>query len=237
MSEQSPFWEQPDQVEKFASREPDKRLLELVASYTVPAETRILDLGCASGRNTVVLAEQGFDFFSRDTSRAMVRRTRERVEASIGKHEAERRVGLGAMEDLGEFDAEFFDLVVALGLYHQSRNHEQWDRALSETARVLKGGGLVLVANFTPRTDLTGEGITQVTDEPDVYLGFDSGRVLLLEADELDAEMARHGLHPVLPSKTVETPTETGRRVTVNALYGKEHPGLEDLQAPAGRTM
>ncbi len=221
MPDPSPFWEHPDQVDKFSALEPDQRLLELLSAYRGPAETRILDLGCAGGRNTVVLAEQGFDFHALDTSWAMVERTRERVAASVGREEAERRVTAGAMEDLCRFPPESFDLVVALGLYHNSTCREQWDRALAETARVLKTGGLVLVANFTPRADPKGRGVKPVAGEPYVYEGFDAGPVFLLEADELDAEMARHGLRPVVPSKTVETSTDTGRRVTVNALYGK----------------
>ena len=216
------FWERDEQVEKFANREPDQRMMELLESYAVPAETSVLDLGCAGGRNTVVLAAQGFDFHARDTSRAMVERTRDRVAPLVGREEAERRVVLGAMEDLSQLGTRSIDLVLALGVYHQSMSRDQWDRALSETARVLKPSGLVLVANFTPRTDLKGTGITPVPDQPHVFVGFDAGPVFLLEATELDAEMALHGLEPILPSKTVETPSDTGRRVTVNALYGRQ---------------
>ncbi len=221
MPDASPFWEHPEQVDRFSDREPDRRLSELLSSFTAPAKTRILDLGCAGGRNTVVLAEQGFDFQALDMSRAMVERTRERVAASLGREDAERRVTLGAMEDLGRFPPRSFDLVVALGLYHNSTCREQWDRALAETARVLKAGGLLLVANFTPRTDPKGSGVKPVAGEPHVYEGFDAGPVFLLEADELDEEMALHGLRPVVPSETVETPTDVGCRVTVNALYAK----------------
>lgn len=221
MPDASPFWEHPDQVERFSNREPDRRLAELLSSYTAPEDTKILDLGCAGGRNSVLLAEQGFDFQSLDTSGAMVQRTRERVAACLGRDEAERRVTLGAMEDLSRFPPESFDLVVALGLYHNSTSREQWDHALAETARVLKAGGLALVANFTPRTDPEGEGVQPVAGKPHVYEGFEAGPVFLLEADDLDVEMALHGLRPVAPSETVETPTDTGCRVTVNALYAK----------------
>ena len=34
-----------------------------------------------------------------------------------------------------------FDLVVALGIYHNARSAEEWQAALAETARVLKPGG------------------------------------------------------------------------------------------------
>jgi hypothetical protein len=77
------------------------------------------------------------------------------------------------------------------------------------------------VANFTPRTDPDGEGTVPVEGEPHVYIAFGSERMCLLEQEGLDAEMARHGFEPVTPSETVIKKTESGRRVTVNALYRK----------------
>ena len=55
----------------------------------------------------------------------------------------------------------------------------------------------------------------------DQYDGFPSGRVTLLEGPELDRAFARHGLRPLRPTETVERETESGRRVTANALYVK----------------
>ena len=66
--------------------------------------------------------------------------------------------GHGRMDDLGDFADGSFDLVVALGVYHCATRRGEWDSALAETARVLRVGGRLLVAIFTPETDLTGEG-------------------------------------------------------------------------------
>ncbi len=221
MSERGPFWEKQEQVERFAGREPDRRLLGLIESYEDPARTRVLDLGCAGGRNTLVLAQRGFDVYAIDSSAAMVERTRARVATVLGWAEAEKRVRQGCMEDLGQFEAMSCHLVVALGVYQSATCGEEWDRALSETARVLAPAGLALVASFSPRSDPRGEGLRPVPGVPHVYEGFEAGRMFLLEADELDAEMAGHGLLPVVASETVEVPTESGRRVTVNGLYRK----------------
>ncbi len=221
MGDPSAFWERSEQVERFAGREPDLRLLRLIESYDDPATTRVLDLGCAGGRNTVVLAQHGFDVHALDSSAAMVERTRSRVAAVLGRAAARRRVRVGRMERLDDFESGSFHLVVALGVYHSATCREEWDRALSETARVLVPGGLALVASFSPRSDPGGEGLRRVPGAPHVYEGFEAGRLFLLEAEELDAEMARHGLLPVVASETVETPTESGQRVTVNGLYRK----------------
>jgi len=154
----------------------------------------------------------------------MVEETRQRLTSIIGAEEARRRVVLGSMSDLTRFADEFFHLIVALGIYHNARSLEEWDAALAETARVLAPGGQLLVAAFTPETDLTGEGVTAVPGEKHVYAGLPTGHVVLVDAPTLDSGMARHGLALATPSETVITPTDTGRRVTVKALYQKEEP-------------
>lgn len=219
MKEPQEFWEQSEQVEKFAAREPDERLRELVEAYEAPERTRVLDLGCAGGRNTDYLARRGFDVHAVDASSAMVSRTRRRMAEARDEAEAERRVHVGRMEDLARFGASTFDIVVALGVYHNAADRRGWRKALEETARVLRTGGRLLVATFAPGTDLTGEGMRRVEGTRHVYEGGPSGTLYLVDRETLDGEMARHGLVPVLPTATVEVKTDAGRRVTVNGLY------------------
>lgn len=221
MQEPREFWEEPEQVQKFAAREPDDRLRELLREADAPERTRVLDLGCAGGRNAELLAREGFDVHAVDASSAMVARTRRRVEAVLGRSEAERRVREGRMEDLGRFDTNSFDLVVSLGVYHNAGDRRAWNRALSETARVLRPGGRLLVANFAPGTDLTGEGMRRVEGTGHLYRGGPAGPLYLVDAETLDREMSEHGLLPEVPTRTVEVETDRGRRVTVNALYRK----------------
>lgn len=222
MEERSDFWERPDIVARFAEREPDHRLGELVREYDRPRETRVLDLGCAGGRNTVLLATRGFDVRAVDASAPMVAETRRRVAEVLGEEEAQARVRLGRMENLSDFSTESFDLVVSLGLLHNAGTWALWRRGADESARVLRRGGRMLVAHFSPETDLTGEGVRRVEGEPHVFEGLPGGRATLLHPAELDAEMAERGLVPEVPTTTGTTVTEKGRRVSVNALYRKE---------------
>ncbi len=215
------FWERPELVDRFVNRDPDKRLLDLLPSYERPAATRILDLGCAGGRNTEVLAAKGFDVAAIDASHAMVHATRRRVGAVLGADEAARRVTVAPMDDLRTFETGTFELVIALGIYHNASSLTEWDAAVSESARVLAQNGLVLYAGFGSQTDPDGEGVRPVTGSPHVFDGFRSGRVVLLDADDVDTAMARHGLDPVVATTTVEVSKESGRRVTVNGLYRK----------------
>lgn len=221
INQEDSFWDRPEQVERFASREPDRRLLALLGEFDDPASVRVLDLGCAGGRNTVVLAELGFDFHAIDSSRAMVERTRERVAELVGEEEARRRVRVGAMEDLKEFGSGSFHLVVALGVYHNASSPEAWGRALRETARVLVPSGRVLVANRSPRSASRGEPARPVPGTEHLYEGVASGRLYLVEADDLNESMRLRGLEPVTATGTVVAETDEGCRVTVNGLYRK----------------
>jgi SAM-dependent methyltransferase len=216
-----PFWEDSEVVERFAGREPDAELVELIADWPEPAATCVLDLGCAGGRNAELLARRGFDVRALDTSAAMRTRTRERLAEILGAAEAEARVLAAEVGDLGAFADASFRLVVAIGIFHNAASRVEWDRALAETARVLAPRGLLLVASFTPATDLTGHGMMSVPDEPHVYEGPESVRVMLFEPDELDREMARFGLEPVRPTRVVTAETDPGRRVTSRGLYRK----------------
>ena len=217
----NPFWDQPETVERFAHRAPDHRLTRLLKGVAHPSGFRVLDLGCAGGRNTVLLAEGGFDVWAADASAPMVSRTREAIRPLLGEEEARRRVQVGRMDDLSRFEDGAFDLVVALGLYQNAESLTEWDAALDETVRVLAPGGRVLVAHFTPEVDLTGESTRPVPGQPHVFEGLPGGRAVLVDADTLDAAMAHRGLDPDEPIETVRVETERGRRVTVNALYRK----------------
>lgn len=216
------FWDSTENVERFAARQPDVRLAELLGENPDPSRTRALDLGCAGGRNAVLLAEKGIDVEALDASPAMVAKTRERLAAILGAEEAQKRVRVGRMDDLSTYADASFDLVVALGLYHCAQSRAEWERSLSETARVLKPGARLLVSVFTPETDLTGRGTRAVSGEPDVYEGFDSGgRHVLVDAAGLDRDMARFGLLPLEATRTARPKVETGRRVSANGLYRK----------------
>lgn len=217
----SDFWDSAENVERFAAREPDVRLMEIIGEYPDPSGIRVLDLGCAGGRNTVLLAARGFDVEALDASPAMVAKTRERLVAILGAGKAQRLVRVGRMDDLSRFSDMSFDLIVALGIYHCAQSRAEWDRSLAETVRVLKAGGRLLVSVFTPETDLTGRGIRAVPGEPDLYEGFDSGRHVLVDAAGLDREMARFGLLPLQETRTARPRVETGRRVSANGLYRK----------------
>ncbi len=226
MTETLPFWERPETVERFSGRDPDLRLMAMVEEGRIngsaePAATRMLDLGCAGGRNTVVLAEHGFDVIGVDASRAMVAETRRRLGAVLGEAKAERRIILGRMDRLTDLADQSFDLVVAIGVLHSAGSRMEWEATLGEVFRVLHPGGKFLVANHTDATDLDGRGLTRVPGDDPIFERT-SGRSFLVSAEVLDKEMARQGFERLLPTETVRRETDSGGvRVTANGLYAR----------------
>ncbi|MBW3566015.1 MAG: class I SAM-dependent methyltransferase [Acidobacteria bacterium] len=215
----NPRWNEPEQVADFAAREPDLRLVSIVDAMEDPGSVRFLDLGCAAGRNTVFLAERGCDVHATDLSRPMVEETTRRLATTVGKAEALRRVHLLPMTDLSRFTDRSFDFIIALGIYQQATSLEEWDLAIGETARVLRPGGLLLVAHFGVGTDLTGRHGHPI-ESPNVYEIREGHPSVLFDAAELDARLADHGFDPLEPTETVTKPHEGGgQRVTLNAFH------------------
>jgi SAM-dependent methyltransferase len=213
------FWETEEAVERFAARDPDVRLVALLDAQDDPAGFRVLDLGCAAGRNAVLLAERVFDLQALDASSALVERTRERLAPILGRENAESRVRVGRMEQLADFPDASFDLVVALGVLHQAQSGAQWKRAVAEVARLLVRGGRLLYAGWSPLSRPDGVPLEAVPGEPGMYLGFHTGRHYLVGARDLDTELAGAGFTPEVPTEEVRVALENGERVTVNGLY------------------
>ena len=84
-----------------------------------------------------------------------------------------------------------------------------------------EAGGRVLVAVFTPDTDLEGQGKTPVPGVPHLYDRRGGRRMYLVDPETLDRDMARLGLEPVEPTVLAEGRVEVGRRVSANGLYRK----------------
>jgi SAM-dependent methyltransferase len=207
-------------VERFAAREPDHRLARLAATYARSSAVRVLDLGCAGGRNTVFLARHGFDVTALDSSRAMVAETRRRLAEVVGDAEASSRVREARMDALEDVADASIDLFVALGIFHQAESEAEWNRALAEARRVCARGAWMLVACFTDESDPHGTGLLPVAGEPHIFEGLEARRVHLVSSGTLDREMAQHGFLTVTPTETVRVPVEGGgRRVTANGLY------------------
>ena len=233
-----PSWDDPDTVAFFAGRPPDHRLVAWVASGGLPCGARVLDLGCAGGRNTAYLTGLDVEAVAVDAEPAMVAATRARVAPFVGPQEAARRVRVGRFDALDELPNAAFELVLALGVLQNATGDAEFARGVREIARVLRPGGTVLVAHFSPASRPPDRTLTRVPGSAHAYRGFFAEDpelpMVLHEADALDAAFGAGGLAPVVPSDTVVAPASGagshrdargraagGTRVTVNAHYRK----------------
>ncbi len=141
-------WNSPERVRQFSEMTPDVHLAALLERYDDCGELRALDVGCAGGRNTEILAGAGCDFYAVDTAHAMVAATRERLRPFMSGEEFARRVSVGNMLRLPFEDARF-DLLIAIGVFHQAETDEELRRALQEARRVLRPGGRILSSIFS----------------------------------------------------------------------------------------
>lgn len=101
---------------------------------------KILDLGCGSGRHTVLLAKQGFDVTATDVSKSGLKMTRnwlreENLSAKLKEHSCFEKF---------PFTNNSFDAVISTQVIHHNY-HDEVKVCISEIARVLKPKGLVFI--------------------------------------------------------------------------------------------
>ncbi len=217
------YWEAQEQVSRFATIQTDERLKEWVQKHPDCARLAILDLGCASGRNTEWLFFKKTDVYAVDRSLAMVTATRQRVQHFADSKEQRKRILQGDICDLNMFESKTFDLVLAIGILQSAVPFEQWKRALKEIYRVLKSGGEMLLSNFSPQSKPYGESLQPLPGFPHCYSGFGPGALCLLEAAEMDEAISNEGFEVCLPSECVRVAVDEGYRISIKGHFRKPH--------------
>jgi ubiquinone/menaquinone biosynthesis C-methylase UbiE len=129
---------------------PPESVVRFVARnfYSVPdrGEIRLLDAGCGPGACTWFMAREGFQVSGIDGSPSAIQYAGRRLEGERLK--ADLRVG--DYTSLPWPD-EFFDGAID-NLSFYSNLVADWQRAVDETYRVLKPGGLFFTSSFTTNT-------------------------------------------------------------------------------------
>ena len=98
---------------------------------------KILDVGCATGRYLIPLAEEGHELTGVDYvnyNLGILRQKAERLGLSIEAKQGDAR-------DLSRYPDDYYDIVLFLGPMYHLFTEEDKVRALNEAKRVLKPGG------------------------------------------------------------------------------------------------
>lgn len=118
----------------------DEDMPKLAKKFKQYSISKILDLGCGSGRHSVFFAEKGFEVFGFDFSEDSVNRAKEILQ----------RLNLCAnlkvwdMTHSLPYDDQFFDAVISTRVFHHSKM-ETIKRVIAEIKRVLREGGYVYI--------------------------------------------------------------------------------------------
>lgn len=120
--------------------EPHEDMEEIISIFREAGKKRVLDLGCGSGRHTVLLSKEGFEVVASDVSRSGLEMTRkwlseEGLEATVKEHSCYERF---------PFEDDSFDAVISTQVIHHNF-HDKVRSCISEIERVLKPQGMVFI--------------------------------------------------------------------------------------------
>lgn len=113
-----------------------------VSRLPLPAGARVLDIACGTGAATLPLARRGVTTTGLD----MVPKHLAEAEAAAEREGLSIRFDEGFAEDL-PYPDRAFDVVISM---FGAMFSQEPDRVVAEMARVLKPGGLLAMANWTP---------------------------------------------------------------------------------------
>lgn len=128
-------------------------LITQAAIAATPQISRVLDIGCGAGNNTIRLLRnyaKPFDCDLNDLSPNMLARARERVSQETTGHvtllEGDfRQIGL---------PEESYDVVVAAAVLHHLRDDADWESAFTKVFKLLRSGGSFWITDLVAHETL-----------------------------------------------------------------------------------
>lgn len=151
------------QVEFVTSMKYIHKYLEVLEQQKPKSEIKILDVGAATGRYSVPLAEEGYDV----TAVELVKHNLSRLKAKGSTVKAYQ----GNAMNLKRFEDNSFDVVLVFGPMYHLHEREEKMKALSEAKRVVKPEGYIFVAYIMNEYSV----ITYAFKEKHILEGIENG--------------------------------------------------------------
>jgi SAM-dependent methyltransferase len=206
-------WNEPRTVAGFVRSNPNPALIEYARRNLSRESNRLLDVGCGAARNSIALAELGWDVIGTDLSWPMLQAAAERpVRGRLG-------LALAPMDGLPIRDRSV-DFVVAHGIWNLAKSGYEFRRGIAEAARVSRQGGALFVFTFSRST--LPPAAQPVEGESFVYTHFSGHPQCFVTAEQLLDELHRAGFSPdgCLPLRELNRPPALELRMTgVPVIY------------------
>lgn len=126
------------QVERIITLEYIHECIEVVRGDRANAEIAILDIGAGTGAYSVPLAMEGYDVSAVELVKHNLMRMKQKCELIKARQ--------GNALNLKKYSSDSFDIVLLFGPMYHLFTYEDKLKALSEAKRVLRPGGVLLVA-------------------------------------------------------------------------------------------
>lgn len=181
-------WSSPDTVAGFGKSPPNANLLAFAGRELRSGQTRALDVGCGAGRNTLPLAQLGWQVIGLDLSWPMLRAAHQRTLESAFAD----RVRLAcAPMDVLPISSASCDFILAHGIWNLARSGAEFRRAVREAARVATVGAKLFVFTFSRNT--LPPDAEPVRGESFVFTQFSGAPQCFLSRAQLLSELASAG--------------------------------------------
>jgi SAM-dependent methyltransferase len=190
-------WNTRATVAGFERGVPNEVLMRFAAAELERAPNGLaIDIGCGAARNSVPLAEQGWQVLGTDLSAPMLAAAARRaVETRQIQHV---HLALAVMDAL-PVRTRCADLVLAHGIWNLARSSREFRNAVAEAARVSRPGAGLFVFTFSRHT--LPDDARPEAGESFVFTQFSGQPQCFLTRDELIRELGAAGfvLDPIVP--------------------------------------
>ena len=148
------FWNERIDEEKFVWGKGPTICGTKLAELTDTEVKKVLDLGSSYGRDTIYLAEKGFEVTATDISRKAL----ELCEKWSADEGLSKQIMIECKDFLeNEFQDNYFDAVVSFNFLHLFLE-EKRKEVIRQTARIVRPNGIIVFANFSTGETQFGKG-------------------------------------------------------------------------------
>ena len=210
-------WSDPGTGAGFVQSPPNAALLRFAEGERARgAGVRARDIGCGAARNSLPLADAGWQVLGTDTSWPMLAAAA--LQSCGERRHGRLRLAQAAMDRLPVQDRSV-DLIVAHGIWNLARSAEEFRRGVREAARVARPGAGLFLFTFSRHTlSLEAE---PSAGEPFVFTQFSGQPQCFLTSEQIADELGRAGFaaDAALPLRELNRPAGMLRAGSGPVIY------------------